>query len=171
MYQPAPEKAIGFLRVLGLAKLLAKISASDSASDSVTVAHFLLAILIMGRGIAFKALQKLGVDLEGLKQDLVDQISPKEACPEFSEAAADLVPLADQISQTLNRPCCGSESLLLAIIEQADESVLGVLFLHDINLPKATAMVNALLDDAMAIQAKAIQEAQKVKQPPPESWN
>jgi ATP-dependent Clp protease ATP-binding subunit ClpC len=119
--------------------------------SSVDPAHLLLGMLREGGGIAAKALLDIGVDYYGVREvikDDHDQRAGLGSGPKpLSAATLRIIERSVQISWTQAAGGIGTEHLLVALLEEQDETIEVVLAALDVTPQEVVLRVNALLAD------------------------
>lgn len=133
-------------RVLALAHEEARRLNHHRAGDD----DLLRGLIIEREGVAAKALESLGVDLEDLREHL-DQhrghaSAPRPAGPiPFTDDAKKALELAAQEAVYLGHPCVGTEHMLLGLLRE-EGAAARILAQHRVNLNRASWRVQELLD-------------------------
>lgn len=105
---------------------LAKKEADRFFHSYVGTEHLLLGLLSLGQGIAINVIQKIGLDLDSVRQAVEKQVgvgSQNEAKPNtipYTPRVKRVLALASKEAKNLNHSYVGTEHLLLGLLREGD---------------------------------------------------
>src|SRR5205814_205460 len=104
---------------------LARKEADRFNHNFVGTEHLLLGLIKLGQGVAVNALQKMGLDLETVRQEVEKQVGtgPDEKMIgniPYTPRAKKVLALAVKEAKALNHTYVGSEHLLLGMLREGD---------------------------------------------------
>jgi ATP-dependent Clp protease ATP-binding subunit ClpC len=119
--------------------------------DYIGTEHILLGLVHDGGGLAAKALESLGIDLEAVRQRVEEVTGRGEQARSghipFTPRAKRVLELALQESQSLGHDYIGTEHILLGLIRQGEGVAAQVLSELGADLDPAREQVIRLLDE------------------------
>jgi ATP-dependent Clp protease ATP-binding subunit ClpC len=129
--------------------VLAQEEAKRLSHNFIGTEHLLLGLVREGSGIAARALQNMGVDLNRVRQE-VERITPKgektlQQGISYTPRAKRVVELAIEESQNLGHNYVGTEHLMLGLLREGEGIAAQVLANMEIDLKKARKEVIQLL--------------------------
>lgn len=119
---------------------LAKKEAERFFHNYIGTEHLLLGLLNLGQGIAINVIQKLGLELESVRQAVEKQVgvgSQNEATPSsipFTPRVKRVLALAAKEAKNLNHSYVGTEHLLLGLLREGDGIAARVLKSLEVDL-------------------------------------
>lgn len=104
---------------------LARKEAERLNHNCVGTEHLLLGLIKLGQGVAVNVLQKLGLDLDVIRQDVEKEVGTGpdqriEAPIPFTPRVKKVLALAGKEAKMLNHPYVGTEHILLGLIREGD---------------------------------------------------
>ncbi len=104
--------------------VLAQEEARRLGHNNVGTEHILLGLTAEGEGVAAKALQTMGINLDKVRAEVENVIGRGEGGPvsqmQFTPRAKRVVELAFEEARMLNTPFLGTEHLLLGLIREGE---------------------------------------------------
>jgi ATP-dependent Clp protease ATP-binding subunit ClpC len=101
--------------------------------------HILLGLIHEGEGVAAKALESLGISLEGVRQQVEEIIGQGQQAPSrhipFTPRAKKVLELSLREARQLGHNYIGTEHILLGLIREGEGVAAQVLAKLDANLP------------------------------------
>jgi ATP-dependent Clp protease ATP-binding subunit ClpC len=133
---------------------LAKQEAARFNHNYIGTEHILLGIIRLGNGVAFNVLQKMGLDLETIR-DAVEQevgmgaadVDPKDNIP-YTPRVKKVFALAGKEAKALNHSYIGTEHILLGLLREGDGVAARVL--KHLDIDKTRNEILAELDPNLA---------------------
>jgi ATP-dependent Clp protease ATP-binding subunit ClpC len=130
----------------------AKEEAARLGSEYVRTEHILLALCRETEGIAARALENLGVNLEELAAEVEQQVHPSNAVvsgenASFTPRAKKVLELAVEEARRFNHSYIGTEHILLGLIKEGEGIAAKVLSDLKIDLARVQAEIIRLLGD------------------------
>ena len=112
--------------------------------------HILLGLVVEGEGVAAKALQELGVDLDATRRQIEQRIgrgnpSDMSGAPPFTPKSKKVLELSLREALSLGHNYIGTEHLLLALIREGEGVGPQILIEQGLSAPKVRNKVVALL--------------------------
>jgi ATP-dependent Clp protease ATP-binding subunit ClpC len=134
--------------------VLAQEEARILGHDYVGTEHLLLGLVHEGHGVAAKALESLGISLDGVRQRVEESVGRGQQAPSghipFTAQAKDVLRLSLEESKGLQHDYVGTEHILLGLIRQGDGAAARVLAGLGANLTGVREQVIQLLHDYQA---------------------
>jgi hypothetical protein len=117
--------------------------------DSIGTEHILLGLIREGEGVAAQALESLGIDLEAVRQQVVEitgqgEQAPPEHIP-FTARAKRVLELSLREAMQLGHNYIGTEHILLGLIREGDGVAAQVLVRLGVDLNRVRQQVIQLL--------------------------
>ena len=142
--------------------LLGQEEAGKMSSGHVGTEHLLLGLVRENEGVAAQVLQKMGVSLGKVRQEIEAEVQPGadpgSAEPKLTPKAKRVLELAADEARRMRHNYIGTEHLLLALLREKDGLAATVLRRLGLNLEKARAQVMEYLGpDAGANQSPSSQ--------------
>ena len=113
--------------------------------------HILLGLIHEGEGVAAKALESLGISLEGVRQQVEEIIGQGQQAPSghipFTPRAKKVLELAFREARALGHDYIGTEHILLGLIRESDGVAAQVLVRLGADLNRAREQVIQLLEE------------------------
>ena len=108
--------------------------------------HLLLGLIKLGQGVAVNVLQKLGIDLQVIRQDVENEVGmgpdQKHTGPiPYTPRVKKVLSLAEKEAKMLNRPYVGTEHILLGLLREGDGVAAKVLNQLSVFLEETRRMV------------------------------
>ncbi|NPV30061.1 MAG: ATP-dependent Clp protease ATP-binding subunit [Firmicutes bacterium] len=129
--------------------LLAQEEARRLKHPAVGTEHLLLGLLREGEGIAAKALQTLGVDLQKLREEVEKVVAPGETRPGeevgLTPRAKKVLELAHEEGRRQGVSYVGTEHILLGLIREGEGVAARILISQGLSLDKVRRQVLMLL--------------------------
>jgi ATP-dependent Clp protease ATP-binding subunit ClpA len=104
--------------------VLARREADRFRHHFVGTEHLLLGLIRLGQGTAFTALERMGLDLTSVRQEIETQVGAgpdqKLFGTPFTPRARHVLALAAKEAQSLNHPYVGTEHILLGLLGEGD---------------------------------------------------
>ncbi len=130
----------------------AREEASRLGSEYVRTEHILLGLCREPEGIAARALENLGVDIESLAMEIEQQVQRGNAVPSsdeiaFTPRAKKVLELSVEEARRFNHSYIGTEHILLGLVKEGEGIAAKVLQDLKIDLEKIQAEVIRLLGD------------------------
>ncbi len=130
---------------------LARKEADRINHNYVGTEHLLLGMLKLGQGIAVNVLQRLGLDLETVRQEVEKQVGPG---PEtkmagnipFTPRVKKVLALASKEAKALNQSYVGTEHILLGLLCEGDGVAARVLTTLEVDIERTRNEVLRELD-------------------------
>lgn len=120
-------------------------------SSHVDTEHLLLGLIQEGQGIAARALQDLGVDLERLEMEVMRMIKRPHTIPEgirqpigYTRAAHQVIQYSIEEAQRLEYDHVGTEHLLLGLIRERNGVAAKALSLFNVTLEKVRRVLKPI---------------------------
>ncbi len=153
-------------QVLGLARK----EAERFNHNYVGTEHLLLGLVALGQGVAVNVLQKLGIDLDALREAVEKHVGtgPEEAPMEgvsYTPRVKKVIQLAAKEARALNHTYVGTEHLLLGLLREGDGVASRVLKSLDVNVERCRQEILAELDPNFASAPGGSPQAEDI---PPE---
>jgi ATP-dependent Clp protease ATP-binding subunit ClpC len=94
--------------------------------------HMLLGLIKLGQGPAVKVLQKMGLDLETVRQAVIQEIGPgpedaSRGTVPFTPSVKKALAFAGKEAKSLNHSYLGTEHLLLGLLREGEDVAARVL--------------------------------------------
>ena len=136
---------------------LAKRNAIRMNQNYVGTEHILLGLLELGQGIAVNVLQRLGIDIDTIRDTLKKHISNAEK-PEIESYTKDstdipftprvkrVLALASKEAKNLAHPYIGTEHILLGLLDEGEGLAAKILRALDINIDECRREILTELD-------------------------
>jgi len=125
--------------------LLGQEEASRMSSGHVGTEHLLLGLVRENEGVAAQVLQKMGVSLPKVRQEIEAEVQPGgdpgTTEPKLTPKAKRVLELAADEARRMRHNYIGTEHLLLALLREKDGLAATVLRKLGLNLEKARAQV------------------------------
>jgi ATP-dependent Clp protease ATP-binding subunit ClpC len=125
--------------------LLGQEEASKMNSSHVGTEHLLLGLVRENEGVAAQVLQKMGVSLQRVRQEIEAEVEPSEegpsSEPKLTPRAKRVLELAADEARRMRHNYIGTEHLLLALLREKDGVAANVLRKLGLNLEKARNQV------------------------------
>lgn len=125
--------------------LLGQEEAGKMSSGHVGTEHLLLGLVRENEGVAAQVLQKMGVSLGKVRQEIEAEVQPGSdpgsAEPKLTPKAKRVLELAADEARRMRHNYIGTEHLLLALLREKDGLAATVLRRLGLNLEKARAQV------------------------------
>jgi prophage maintenance system killer protein len=122
---PGRAKRRGFHRYTGRARRVVVLAQEDARAlkhNYIGTEHILLGLVHEGEGVAAKALESLGISLEGVRQQVEEIIGQGQQAPSghipFTPRAKKVLELSLREALRLGHNYVGTEHLLLALIRE-----------------------------------------------------
>jgi ATP-dependent Clp protease ATP-binding subunit ClpC len=136
--------------------VLAREEARVRRHDLVTPEHVLLALVRDGVGMAVHAMQRLGLDPGTARVEAERALAgraevPAEPEPAFAPETKRVLELAVRSARELGHHRVGTESLLLALVEEGHSEAARILASHGLTPERARREAKALLDAQAAL--------------------
>ena len=130
----------------------AREEATRLGSEYVRTEHILLGLCREPDGIAARALENLGVDIESLAMEIEQQVQRGNAVPSsdeiaFTPRAKKVLELSVEEARRFNHSYIGTEHILLGLVKEGEGIAAKVLQDLKIDLEKIQAEVIRLLGD------------------------
>jgi ATP-dependent Clp protease ATP-binding subunit ClpA len=130
---------------------LAQKEAQRFRHNFIGTEHLLLGLIALGKGVAVNVLQKMGLDLETVRNEIEQQIGmgPEQkiigSIP-YTPRVRKVLALADKERKALNHTYLGTEHLLLGILREGDGVAARVLKNLDVNIEQTRQEILRELD-------------------------
>jgi ATP-dependent Clp protease ATP-binding subunit ClpC len=127
---------------------LAHESAGELGHSYVGSEHVLLGLLREGEGIAARALQNAGVNVEQLKANIVNLVGKGEGgvpAQGLTPRSKHIIEVAAAEAARLNTSYIGTEHLLMAILRETDSVATRMLAASGVDIPKLYRSIEALI--------------------------
>ncbi|MDQ3816005.1 MAG: hypothetical protein M3347_19015, partial [Armatimonadota bacterium] len=125
--------------------LLGQEEAAKMNSSHVGTEHLLLGLVRENEGVAAQVLQKMGVSLEKVRQEIEAEVEPSAepspAEPKLTPKAKRVLELAADEARRMRHNYIGTEHLLLALLRDQDSVAATVLRRLGLNLEEARKQV------------------------------
>ncbi len=125
--------------------LLGQEEASKMNSSHVGTEHLLLGLVRENEGVAAQVLQKMGVSLQRVRQEIEAEVEPSEegasSEPKLTPRAKRVLELAADEARRMRHNYIGTEHLLLALLREKDGVAASVLRKLGLNLERARNQV------------------------------
>ncbi|HVF10416.1 MAG TPA: ATP-dependent Clp protease ATP-binding subunit, partial [Abditibacteriaceae bacterium] len=125
--------------------LLGQEEAAKMESGHVGTEHLLLGLVRESEGVAAQVLQKMGVSLQRVRQEIEAEVQPMGestgAEPKLTPKAKRVLELAADEARRMRHNYIGTEHLLLALLREKDGVAAGVLRKLGLNLEKVRGQV------------------------------
>jgi len=126
--------------------LLAQEEAGKMHSSNVGTEHLLLGLVRENEGVAAQVLQKMGVSLQKVRQEIEAEVPAGNAdtsseTPRLTPKSKRVLELAAEEARRLRHNYIGTEHLLLALLREKDGMAATVLNKLGLNLEKARNQV------------------------------
>ncbi len=125
--------------------LLGQEEASKMNNSHVGTEHLLLGLVRENEGVAAQVLQKMGVSLQRVRQEIEDEVEPSDegasSEPKLTPRAKRVLELAADEARRMRHNYIGTEHLLLALLREKDGVAANVLRKLGLNLEKARHQV------------------------------
>ena len=125
--------------------LLGQEEASKMNSSHVGTEHLLLGLVRENEGVAAQVLQKMGVSLQRVRQEIEAEVEPSEegasSEPKLTPRAKRVLELAADEARRMRHNYIGTEHLLLALLREKDGVAATVLRKLGLNLERARNQV------------------------------
>lgn len=126
--------------------LLGQEEAAKMNSASVGTEHLLLGLVRENEGVAAQVLQKMGVSLQRVRQEIESEVQPGgepagSSEPKLTPKAKRVLELAADEARRMRHNYIGTEHLLLALLREKDGLAAMVLKKLGLNLEKARTQV------------------------------
>ena len=125
--------------------LLGQEEATKMESGHVGTEHLLLGLVRESEGVAAQVLQKMGVSLQRVRQEIEAEVQPMGevtgAEPKLTPKAKRVLELAADEARRMRHNYIGTEHLLLALLREKDGVAAGVLRKLGLNLEKVRMQV------------------------------
>ena len=142
--------------------------ALELGGEVIGTEHVLWAIVNVENSTAKKILQKLGVNLEAMAQEInrwLDKGNHKDKLPEYSARARMAIERAAANAKSLGQQYVGSEQILWGLAAAGDGAATQILSKFNINADKIQEIIRALEDERKAapdrLNEKPAQEEEK----------
>jgi len=139
--------------------LLGQEEASKMNSSHVGTEHLLLGLVRENEGVAAQVLQKMGVSLQRVRQEIEAEVEPSEegpsSEPKLTPRAKRVLELAADEARRMRHNYIGTEHLLLALLREKDGVAANVLRKLGLNLEKARNQVMEYLGPEAPTAEKA----------------
>ncbi|RKD33760.1 ATP-dependent Clp protease ATP-binding subunit [Thermohalobacter berrensis] len=142
--------------------------AKSLGHNYVGTEHLLLGLLKEGEGVAAKALQNLGVDLNKIRQEIINKVGKGEDGGQllgFTPRTKRVFELSIMEAKSLGHNYVGTEHLLLALIREGEGVAATILKGAGINFSKAREEVIKMLNENYGMQGKGKGRRDSVKTP------
>ena len=148
----------------------AREEATRLGSEYVRTEHILLGLCREPEGIAARALENLGVDIEALAIEIEQQVQPGSAVVSgdeiaFTPRAKKVLELAVEEARRFNHSYIGTEHILLGLLKEGEGIAAKVLQDMKIDLGRIQAEVIRLLGDQGRSGAEQAQTGKKSQTP------
>ena len=148
----------------------AREEATRLGSEYVRTEHILLGLCREPDGIAARALENLGVDIEALASEIEQQVQPGTAVVSgddiaFTPRAKKVLELAVEEARRFNHSYIGTEHILLGLLKEGEGIAAKVLQDMKIDLGRIQAEVIRLLGDQGRTGAPEAQAGKKSQTP------
>jgi len=134
---------------------LSRKEAERFKHNYVGTEHVLLALVALRQGVAVNVLQKLGIELDMLREQTVKQVGTgAEDAPmtgiTYTPRVKKVLQLASKEAQALNHSYVGTEHLLLGLLREGDGVAARVLKSLDVDIERCRQEILAELDPNFA---------------------
>ncbi|MBI2421623.1 MAG: ATP-dependent Clp protease ATP-binding subunit [Candidatus Hydrogenedentes bacterium] len=148
----------------------AREEATRLGSEYVRTEHILLGLCREPDGIAARALENLGVDIEALALEIEQQVQPGSAVVSgddiaFTPRAKKVLELAVEEARRFNHSYIGTEHILLGLLKEGEGIAAKVLQDMKIDLGRIQAEVIRLLGDQGRASSQEAQAGKKSQTP------
>jgi ATP-dependent Clp protease ATP-binding subunit ClpC len=148
----------------------AREEATRLGSEYVRTEHILLGLCREPEGIAAKALENLGVDIDALAMEIEQQVQPGTAEVSgddiaFTPRAKKVLELAVEEARRFNHSYIGTEHILLGLLKEGEGIAAKVLQDMKIDLGRIQAEVIRLLGDQGRFSGQEAQTGKKSQTP------
>ncbi len=148
----------------------AREEATRLSSEYVRTEHILLGLCREPEGIAARALENLGIDIEGLAMEIEQQVQPGSAVVSgddiaFTPRAKKVLELAVEEARRFNHSYIGTEHILLGLLKEGEGIAAKVLEDMKIDLGRVQAEVIRLLGDQGRSTGQEAQTGKKSQTP------
>jgi ATP-dependent Clp protease ATP-binding subunit ClpC len=148
----------------------AREEATRLGSEYVRTEHILLGLCREPEGIAARALENLGVDIEALAVEIEQQVQPGSAAVSgeeiaFTPRAKKVLELAVEEARRFNHSYIGTEHILLGLLKEGEGIAAKVLQDMKIDLGRIQAEVIRLLGDQGRPSGEQAQTGKKSQTP------
>ena len=145
--------------------LLGQEEATKMESGHVGTEHLLLGLVRESEGVAAQVLQKMGVSLQRVRQEIEAEVQPMGeatgAEPKLTPKAKRVLELAADEARRMRHNYIGTEHLLLALLREKDGVAAGVLRKLGLNLEKVRMQVLEYLGTGELSKEKARPESSR----------
>lgn len=132
--------------------VLAQEEARTLNHNYIGTEHILLGLVHEGEGVAAKALESLGIALEGVRQQVEEIIGQGQQAPSghipFTPRAKKVLELSLREALQLGHNYIGTEHILLGLIREGEGVAAQVLVKLDADLDRVRREVNRLISDS-----------------------
>ena len=129
--------------------VLAQQEARDLNHNYIGTEHILLGLIQEGEGVAAKALESMGINLEDVRREVIDIIGrgsqPHTGHVPFTPRAKKVLELALREGLQMGHKYIGTEFLLLGLIREGEGVAAQVLIKLGADLPRVRQQVIQLL--------------------------
>ena len=140
--------------------VLAQEEARHLDHNYIGTEHILLGLIHEGEGVAAKALESLGIALEGVRQQVEEIIGQGQQAPSghipFTPRAKKVLELSLREALQLGHNYIGTEHILLGLIREGEGVAAQVLVKLGASFDRVRQQVVQLLADASALQAEQV---------------
>jgi ATP-dependent Clp protease ATP-binding subunit ClpC len=148
----------------------AREEATRLGSEYVRTEHILLGLCREPEGIASRALENLGVDIEALAAEIEQQVQPGSAEVSgdeiaFTPRAKKVLELAVEEARRFNHSYIGTEHILLGLLKEGEGIAAKVLQDMKVDLARVQAEVIRLLGDQGRFSGQEAQSGKKSQTP------
>ena len=148
----------------------AKEEAQRLGHDYLGTEHILLGIIKDGSGVAIAVLEKLGVDLEKIKVDIEERVSPNVTTMmvgeiPFTPQTKKVFELAAEEAQALGHNHIGTEHLLLGLLKEGEGIAYIVLTEAGITYRKAKEETVNILGSSSPLKYSVFSQSHKTSTP------
>jgi ATP-dependent Clp protease ATP-binding subunit ClpC len=137
--------------------LLGQEEAGKMSSEHVGTEHLLLGLVSENEGVAAKVLQKMGVSLQKVRQEIAAEAEPGTETgatePKLTPKAKRVLELAADEARKMRHNYIGTEHLLLALLREKEGLAAKVLRKLGLNLEKVRGQVMEYLGPESTTQA------------------
>ncbi|CAF0688893.1 ATP-dependent Clp protease ATP-binding subunit [Candidatus Methylacidithermus pantelleriae] len=129
---------------------LARKEADRFNHNYVGTEHLLLGLIKLGQGVAVNVLQKMGVDLEVVRQEVEKQVGMGQSKPTgnipYTPRVKKVLALAGKEAKALNHSYVGTEHILLGLLREGEGVAARVLKSLDVDLERVRNEILKELD-------------------------
>jgi len=131
---------------------LARKEADRFHHNYVGTEHLLLGLINLGQGVAVNVLQKMGLDLDTVRQAVDEQVGegPPEAKPSgnvpYTPRVKKVLALAGKEAKSLNHSYVGTEHILLGLLREGEGVAARVLKSLDVDVDRCRKEILSELD-------------------------